>query len=349
MGRPDATLLRGKRMKVVIQPWVVASRVLLVVLMTCGVTVFAAEAGGEKKQVVRNGWDPTWFQYVRPEEMVVVASTPTAAQVDFTQRPRPVVERAASLKASGEDAKPRAAGLMDVLHLRYVDAQGEVVPALLCTPKGKKGPFPVVVAVHGLTSNKAQVCAQIGPALAERGFAVLAADMPRHGERPGEPRSVLDKSDPVRAFALFRQAVIDVRQLIDLAETRPELDTRNGVVAVGYSMGSWIHSVVGPSDERVKAMVLMVGGAHDIPAAALLLPQLAASDPRLAIAHFAGKPVLMLAAKKDYVVTPEMVNRLYAAAAEPKQLVWYDCGHLLTPEAYGYAAEWVAKTAAASK
>ena len=43
------------------------------------------------------------------------------------------------------------------------------------------------------------------------------------------------------------------------------------------------------SDERVRAMVLMVGGAHDIPPAALMLPQLAASDPRLAVAHRRGR------------------------------------------------------------
>ena len=312
-------------------------------LMSVAVSVCAAEAGGENKPV-RNAWSPKWFEYEKPLELVVVASTPTASQVDYTQRPRPVAGRAAGLEPSTGKAEARAVGPMDVLHLRFVDAAGDVVPALLCTPKGKKGPFPVVIAVHGLTSNKAQVCAQVGPELVKRGFAVLAADMPRHGERPGDPRSVLDRTNPVQAFALFRQAVVDVRQLIDLAQTRPELDTTGGVVAVGYSMGSWIHSVVGPTDERVRAMVLMVGGAHDIPPAALMLPQLAASDPRLAIAHFAGKPVLMLAAKKDYVVTPEMVERLYAAAAAPKELVWYDCGHLLTPQAYEDAAEWVATT-----
>jgi alpha-beta hydrolase superfamily lysophospholipase len=78
-----------------------------------------------------------------------------------------------------------------------------------------------------------------------------------------------------------------------------------------------------------------------------MLPQLAASDPRLAIAHFAGKPVLMLAGKRDYLVTPDMVERLYEAAAEPKGIVWYDCGHLLTPEAYADAAAWIAGSARA--
>jgi dienelactone hydrolase len=310
--------------------------------MTCTVSAFAAEAAEAKKSIA-NGWDSKWFDYARPDELVVVAETPTAAQVDYTQRPRPVSDRAASLKPS-KDAQPRAAGPLDIVHLRYVDAVGDVVPALLCTPKGRKCPFPVVIAVHGLGSNKAQVCAQVAPALAERGFAVLAADMPRHGERRGDPHSVLDRTNLAQSFQLLQQAIIDVRQLIDLAETRPELETTNGVVAVGYSMGSWINSVVGPADERVRAMVLMVGGAHDVPPAALLLPQLAASDPRLAIAHFAGRPLLMLAGKADSVVTPDMVKRLYDAAREPRELRWYDGGHLLPSVAYEDAASWIATT-----
>jgi hypothetical protein len=311
-----------------------------VLLMTIYTNALAARAG---KAPERNGWDSKWFDYERPADLAVQASTPTAAQVDYTRRPPQQLAAAeANVGAAVQPARPRAVGPLDVVHLRFRDAEGDVVPALLCTPRGKKGPFPVVVAVHGLTSNKAQVCAQIAPALAKRGFAVLSADMPRHGERPGDPRSVVDRSNPLEAFALFRQAVVDVRQLIDLAESRPELDARPGVVLAGYSMGSWINSVAGPADPRVKAMVLMVGGATELPPAAMMIPQVAATDPRLAIAHFGGKPLLMLGATKDYVVTPDMVKRLYAAAAEPKELLWYDAGHLLTEEAYEKAAEWVA-------
>ena len=328
-------------MKVVMVKWFASISLLLVAWMSCAGSTPAAEAAREKKPV-RNGWDRKWFEYDRADEPVVRAATPTAEQVDYVHRPRQVEEKALAPKASNEAVKPRTMGPMEVVHLRYRDAAGEMVPALLCTPKGQKGPFPVVVAVHGLTSNKAQVCAQVGPALVERGFAVLAADMPRHGERPGDPRSVLDRSNPVQAFELFKQAVIDVRLLIDVAETRPELDTSGGVVLVGYSMGSWINSVVGPVDDRVRAMALLVGGAHDIPPAALLLPQIAASDPRLAIAHFAGRPLLMVAAKQDHVVTPDMSQRLYAAASEPKEMVWYDSGHRLVPEAFQAVADWVA-------
>ena len=172
----------------------------------------------------------------------------------------------------------------------------------------------------------------------------MAPDLPRHGERPGEPLSVLD-ANPLKTFPIARRAVNDVRQCIDLAESRPELDTRNGVTLLGYSLGSWIDSVVGPSDDRVKAMVLMVGGALDIPAAAMLLPQVAATDPRLAIAHFTGRPLLLLNGRQDHTVGRDMADRLFAACPEPKKQLWYDCGHLLTPEAYEDAAKWVAEVA----
>jgi dienelactone hydrolase len=286
-------------------------------------------------------WDPGLFAYERPETLAVEVTTPTARQVAWIGRPPEMAADPPAPKATEGRVKPRTVGPVDVLHLKFRDADGDVVPALLCTPGGKAGPFPVVVAVHGLTSNKGQVAAQLAPALAARGFAVIAPDMPRHGERPGQPWSVLDASNPRRTFELFRQIVRDVRMCIDIAEQRPELDTGRGVVLMGYSLGSWINAVVGPADERVKAMVLMVGGAHDVVLAALPLPQLRSTDPRTAIAHFAPRPVLMLNAKQDVIVTPDMGKRLFAACAEPKEQRWYDCGHLLSNDAYEDAAAWV--------
>ena len=295
-----------------------------------------------------NGWNAGMYRYQRPAQMIVEESTPTEAQVDWRARP-PALRPNEAAPAATAPATPRAVDNLNIVRLRFTDADGDVVPALLCTPKDQKGPFPLVVAVHGLTSNKAQVVAQVAPALAARGFAVLAADMPRHGERPGDPYTILDKYNPLRAFTMARQAINDVRQCIDLAEARSDLDTSNGVIMVGFSMGSWISSVVGPLEDRVKAMALIVGGAHDTPRLALMLPQIAAWEPRLALAHFAGRPLLMLNGKHDHVVVPEMAKRLYVAAPEPKEQRWYDAGHLLTKEAFEEAADWVAQKATAAK
>ena len=314
---------------------------LLVSLTMLSSMTYNAAAAAE----ARNDWDASLFAYERPEKLEVEVTTPTGQQVSWVGRPTQLAAKAAvKPTAPGTAITPRAVGPVDVLHLKFRDADGDVVPALLCTPKGKKGPFPVVVAVHGLTSNKAQVAAQVAPELAERGFAVIAPDMPRHGERPGQPWSILDASNPLKTFELFRQTIRDVRMCIDVAEERPELDTSRGVALMGYSLGSWINAVAGPADERVKAMVLMVGGAHDVALEALPLAQLRSTDPRTAIANFAPRPVLMLNAKNDVVVTPEMGKRLFAACdANCTEQRWYDCGHLLSSDAYADAAEWVAK------
>lgn len=291
---------------------------------------------------VNNGWDRQWLDYQRPAKLLVEETTPTGDQVNFWHRPRQANPDAPSPQQTGP-AKPLTVGRLDTVHLRFKDVRGEVVPALLCTPHGKTGPFPLVIATHGLGSNKAQVCAQVAPTLAAHGFAVLAADMPCHGERPGNPSDILDKTDPLKAVRLYRQAVDDDRQLIDLAEQRTDLDAKHGVILVGYSMGSWISSVVGPADDRVKAMVLMVGGATNIPPILQNVPQIGATDPRLAIPHFAGRPILMLNGREDTIVNASMTRMLWDAAEQPKKQLWYASGHLLPERAYADAAEWIAK------
>ena len=323
----------------------IPNRYLLLLLATLGLLspAIAAPPPTTQRAPATNGWNASPFDYAQPEDGIVVErSTPTKAQVDFRTRPPQSAEQPAEL--DGERiARPITVGPVDIVRLRFQGFEDEMVTALLCTPKGKSGPFPLVIAVHGLGSNKAQVVGQVAPALAKQGFAVLAPDMPLHGERAGRPRALLENKDFVGAIRRHRQAVINVRQTIDVAETLSEVDVSKGVILAGYSMGSWIHSIAGPADPRVRAMVLMVGGATDL-TQARIFPQLAAGDPRLAIANFAPRPVLLLNAKNDPTVTPEMANRLFAAAAEPKEQRWYDSGHLLPTRAYEDAAKWIKQT-----
>ena len=304
---------------------------------------FAAPGPTTQRVPAANGWNASTFDYERPEELTIERTTPTEAQVNFRTRPPQTAEEPAELNVDAAVAKPRRVGDLDIVRLRFRHKEKETVTALLCTPAGKSGPFPLVIAVHGLNSNKAQVCAQVAPALAKQGFAVLAPDMPMHGERAGRPRALFEQRDFVGALRRHRQSVLDVRQSIDVAETLPEVDVSRGVVLVGYSMGSWINSIAGAADVRVRAMVLMVGGAHDL-SQARIFPQLSAADARFALANFAPRPVLMLNAKRDAIVTPEMAERLFAGANEPKELRWYDTGHLLPAKAYDDAAKWIAKT-----
>lgn len=290
-----------------------------------------------------NGWDGSWFNYTKSGKLVVEETTPTRAQVDWRQPPAKLAAGTAAPVAPKADVKPLAYEHMNLTRLRFRDAEGADVPALLVTPRDQPGPFPVVIALHGLRSHKAQVVAQVAPTLVKRGFAVLAPDLPLHGERPGNPAVMFDQKD-IRAFvARAKQGIVDVRMCIDVAEQRPELDTKNGVILVGYSMGALFNSVIGPADDRVKAMCLMVGGTVDFPPVMAMVPQFAALQPQLAIPHFAGRPLLMLNGTQDHVITREMTERLYAAAPDPKEQIWYESGHLLPERAYEQCAGWVAE------
>jgi fermentation-respiration switch protein FrsA (DUF1100 family) len=285
-------------------------------------------------------WDPKLLAYA-PAPLVVEEQTPTAEQVQWRGRPKQLPVKPAAPVATEVPAKPRRVEGIDVVRLTFNDAQGDLVPALLAKPAGVTKPLPVVVAIHGLGSNKAQVTAQLAPALIRRGFAVLAPDLPFHGERPGEPRTFVKRTDPLGQFNAFRQASIDVRQCIDLVRQRPDLDA-DRVFLAGYSLGSFVSSITGPLDPRVEAMVLFVGGALDVPSTMLQIPMIGTICPQTALPHFAGRPVFLANGKDDRVITPTMAERLFDSAADPKQQRWYDGGHMLPTQAFEDAADWLA-------
>ena len=88
-----------------------------------------------------NGWSADLFRYERPAKLIVEESTPTVAQSDWHTRPPQMKADERNLVATGP-AKPRVVEQMNILRLRFKDADGEIVPVLLCTPAGKQGPVP---------------------------------------------------------------------------------------------------------------------------------------------------------------------------------------------------------------
>jgi dienelactone hydrolase len=296
-----------------------------------------------------NGWDASFFGYKLSSPLVVEETTPTRDQADWQRRPAKFAGGSLKAPVATKGAvRPYAVENLNVTRLRFRDLEGADVPALLVTPADRKRPeggWPVVIALHGLNSHKAQVVAQVAPTLARQGFAVLAPDLPLHGERPGNPHGMFDQKD-LRAFvARAKQSIQNIRLCVDVAEQRADLDTRGGVLLAGYSMGAIMASVAGPADPRIKGMCLMVGGTVDLPPVIAMIPQMASLSPQLAIAHFTGRPVLMLNAKQDHIITPEMGERLFAAAPrETTKQVWYDSGHMLPTKAYEECAKWAAET-----
>ncbi|HEX6996921.1 MAG TPA: hypothetical protein VF322_02180 [Gammaproteobacteria bacterium] len=89
------------------------------------------------------------------------------------------------------------------------------------------------------------------------------------GETPVFPWDELSSTESEAEFIArardsaerFRSAVIDVRRLIDWAETRPEIDA-NRIGVVGFSMSALVTATLVGNDSRIGAAVIMMGSAE---------------------------------------------------------------------------------------
>ncbi|UCE89916.1 MAG: dienelactone hydrolase family protein [Pseudomonadota bacterium] len=59
----------------------------------------------------------------------------------------------------------------------------------------------------------------------------------------------------------FRDALIDIRRVIDWSETQPDIDPQR-IAVIGFSIGAMIASSAVANEPRLAAAVLVMGGAH---------------------------------------------------------------------------------------
>lgn len=127
---------------------------------------------------------------------------------------------------------------------------------------------------------------------------------------------------------MFRQLLsywtVDTSRTIDYLQTRKEL-FNNNIFYIGMSYGGLFTPHVLLFEERFKAAVLYVGGAHtSIP------PMIDGKNhiPRIQL------PVLMLNGEQDYLVPSAAPKALYALLGTPeedKKLIFYESGHWPLP------------------
>lgn len=214
---------------------------------------------------------------------------------------------------------------------------GELVPAVLLLPEAKTCP-PAALLLHGYGSRKEQMADSVGRALLASGIASLAIDLPLHGERE---RSIeIDAvRNPLVLVSQWRAALAECGAALEWMAEHEEVDGHR-LALVGYSMGSFIGVMVAARSDHVKALVLAAGGdlPENTPFTRLVRT---IADPLRAVRRLDGRPLLMVHGTRDRTVLPEQAKRLFDAAAEPKELRWYETGHWLPDSATRDAAAWL--------
>ncbi len=216
-------------------------------------------------------------------------------------------------------------------------AGGEAVPGILLLPRAPV-PAPGVLLLHGYSSRKEHLSDAFGTSLQRHGIASLAVDLPLHGTR-GDRLQAQAARNPLALVSLWRQALREARLALGYLGARPEIDAACLAVG-GYSLGSFLAVETAAREASVRAVVLAAGG--DLPSGtALTTVARAVADPMRAVRRLRGRPLLMVHGTADRTMRPEQAQRLFDAAGEPKELRWWNAGHVLPPQAVDHVSEWL--------
>jgi dienelactone hydrolase len=236
----------------------------------------------------------------------------------------------------------------------YASPMGGRVPARLVIPQGT-GPFPGMILQHG------------GPGTLEDmdGFA---REFSRYGavtimitspyRRPGGwvITPYMGNTWPMftrRDLEIKIQTIVDLQRAVDILEERPDVDP-DRLAYFGVSWGGSMGGLLAGIEDRLKAYVLVVGDGGLVEHTADPGPdginihfserwaaQMWPTEPLHFVSRAAPAALLFQNGLYDTFVLPHDALRFYAAASEPKTMLWYEADHNLPWSFVQDAAEWL--------
>jgi dienelactone hydrolase len=234
------------------------------------------------------------------------------------------------VRVEGRERRGRAV----VSDLTYASS-GRRVAAFLVTPRGK-GPFAAVLYLHWFapgeeSANRTEFLDE-AVALAREGVVSL---LPQ-GRFPWSRGVTADVAEDRR---LVGEQVADLRRGLDLLVATPGIDeARLGFV--GHDYGAMYGALLAAADRRAQTYVLLAPDAtwanwfvryllRGRGSATEYQSAFAPLDPVAALDEAAPASVFLQFAEADTYVPGYIVDRLEAAASEPKRLERYPGGHEL--------------------
>jgi dienelactone hydrolase len=249
------------------------------------------------------------------------------------------------IREAGADAHD---GLIERL-FSYTNLYGQRRVAELIGPDNA-GPHAAILCVHWYEpeshdSNRTQFHDQ-AVELAKRGAVSLLV------ETMWSDRDWFLKRTQADDYASSIRQVIELRQAIDLLLDQPGVDSKR-LAYVGHDFGAMYGVLMGQADARPACYALMAGTPRfpdwylyypklEGAARAAFIEEMRSLDPIGHVAALAPAPLLFQFGKNDPHVPIERAQSFFDAAAEPKQIRWYDAGHALCQQAADERISWLA-------
>jgi dienelactone hydrolase len=237
---------------------------------------------------------------------------------------------------------------VEVQDVSYRGLDGKRVNAYLIVPK-EANDLPAVIFAHGAGGDRAELVSEASQ-LAELGAVALTLEMtysPRRAQ-PLPPPGM----DAVRARVnLEVDSVREVRRAVDLLRSLPSVDD-DRIGYVGWSAGARMGAIVAGVEHRIKALDLLAGGAVPLDEYLVqappqfrdqLEPLLGKSDPLRYVGHASPSALLFQNGRRDEIVPQAALQALAREGSEPKDVRWYDSGHVPSERAWNDSRRWLAE------
>ncbi len=234
----------------------------------------------------------------------------------------------------------------NLFHISYNSVNNNRVTALLSLPESGVKPYPLAIIQHGLGDKKDTDYMILGDSiLSSKGFAVFRIDFAMHGERIKKKYKFKGIDYTLRDA--IKQTVFDLRCGLYYLDTRSDIDSaRTGYV--GISLGGVAGTVFCGVDERVEIPVICIAGGGLRAMSGIdgfgdeITSMMAPIEPLNFVGRISPRPILFINAEDDEVIPKPMAMLLHAKADEPKEIIWYESGHHVSPyDAFNYSAEWI--------
>jgi dienelactone hydrolase len=235
---------------------------------------------------------------------------------------------------------------VEVRDISFAGPDGSRIKGYVASPSSS-GKHPGVIYAHGAGGNRSELLDQ-ATAMARRGAVALTLDMSYSPDRAAPLPSGMAG---VRARAQTEvEAVREIRRSVDLLRSLSFVDgDRLGYV--GWSAGARIGAVAAGVEHRIRAFDLIAGGSTPVSEYVDLAPEemraelgseLGKTDPLRFVGHASPSALLFQDGRNDELVPQAALTLLARTGSQPKDVRWYDSGHVPSDQAWADSRSWLA-------